>query len=186
MARMQEKRKERRLRVAIPIKLVYRGQEIAAHTGNISRLGAYVELDREVPVGSELSVRLELPAYTKNASLTGEVSCTASVFRSHFLRQEGALRWHGIGIFFTDFAQPQDHERLSRYVEHLIALEEKEISRGLKVWRKKRKEVQKKHQEKEEAKGRPTPQPQVTELLNTILARLDEVLGILRSGQGRD
>ena len=130
---MSEKRKEHRLRANMPITIVW-GKEKAlrGRTENISRLGSFVELDKQIPAGQIVGIILELPAYTQDISLTGRVTCSGTVFRSIPLREIDGVPVYGLGIFFTDFANSSDKDKISAYVDHLLAAEEQGIKDGLK------------------------------------------------------
>jgi len=137
---MTEKRKEHRLRASVPIKLILGlDEEIVGRTDNISRLGTYVEIAKEVLSGTVVRMVLELPAYSHDSDLIGEVSCTGTVFRCSAPREIEGRQVYGLGIFFTDFRQPSDRNKLSSFVEYLIDKEEQEIKDGLK--RRKEKEA---------------------------------------------
>jgi hypothetical protein len=181
MAKMLEKRKERRIRISLPIKIVYKERiEILSKTENISRLGAYLEIDREISAGSQLEVTIVLPAYTADSSLCGQVICRASVFRSSPVRESDEKKIYGIGIFFTEFSQEAHREKLSRYIDHLISQEEREIKRGLKHWRQKRQGARMARG----SAGRQGPhkdraQDTITDLLNRVL----EIYNLLKAGK---
>ena len=134
---MNEKRKEHRFKAALPVRIIYSGQEIISSTDNLSRLGTYAEVNREIPTGENLEVTLVLPAYTRDLSLTGEIKCKGNVFRSVLLRSSPAGRYYGVGIFFTVFNEPKHREKLSRYIDYLTEKEEVEIKEGLKKRREK-------------------------------------------------
>jgi hypothetical protein len=173
---MNEKRKEHRLKANIPVKLSFgNNDELVARTENISRLGTYVELPREVPAGKNIVITLELPAYTQDASLIGDVSCSGTVFRSNRVRLiDGSERW-GTGIFFTDFQSLSDRQKVSFYVDHLIAKEEEEIKEGLK--RRKAKETAHLSARQIEGAGRKQEafQKEALGLLHDISSRLDAI-----------
>lgn len=143
MARMVEKRRERRIRVNLPIKIVYHEKiEIAARTENISRLGAYVEVDRAIPEAADLDITLTIPAYTKDSALTGSMRCKGNIFRSHVVVESEGKKTYGLGIFFTNFLEESDRNKLSRYIDFLIVQEERQIQKGLRRWRQKRDDTQ--------------------------------------------
>jgi len=145
---MGENRKEHRFKAVLPIRIIYAGNEISGCTDNLSRLGTYAEIDREIPTGENVDVILVLPAYSQNSFLTEEVKCKGNIFRSVFLRQTPTNKYYGVGIFFVDFSGQEHREKLSDFVEHLILKEEQEIKGGLKR-RKEKDQAQKlvKHSE---------------------------------------
>ena len=179
---MSEKRKEHRLRANMPIQIVYgSGMELRGRTENISRLGTYVELPQDIPAGQSVSLVLELPAYTRDASLTGEVRCGGTVFRTNPLRSAEGQQWYGVGIFFTDFPDPRDKEKVSTFVDHLIVEEEQEIKEGLK----RRKEKESAHfasaEKKDLAERRDEFQKEALDLLKQISTRLEALARELRA-----
>jgi hypothetical protein len=178
---MSEKRKEHRLRANMPIKLAWEKEKgLLGTTGNISRLGTYVELDRQIPSGQAVELILELPAYTHDISLIGDVSCSGTVFRSSPLRQSENEQRFGLGIFFTDFASPRDKDKISAYVDHLIRMEEQDIKEGLRR-RKDREESHEGGRRKEgSARRQEDFQNEALALLKQISSRLDALARSLK------
>jgi hypothetical protein len=176
-----EKRKERRIKVNLPVRIVYqKNQEIITKTENVSRLGAYVEIDRKISVGSDVDIRLDIPVYTKNSSLCGEVKCQGNIFRCDLVREGESKKYYGIGIFFTNFPKEIDREKLSRYIDFLILKEDKEIKESIKHWRDKR-DMAKKSRQTQEIKLEEDFQKETAALLKQILARLEEISRLLQS-----
>ncbi len=134
-----EKRRERRLKVRLPVRITYpQGGTIFTHTENISRLGTYVEIDREIPLGVHLDMVIDIPAYTSALSLTGELRCWGDVFRCNLIGEIDSNKIYGVGIFFTDFFSPQDRDKLSKYIDFLILKEQEDIKQAIQRWRGKR------------------------------------------------
>lgn len=180
MARVIEQRKERRIKVDLPVTIIYRNSEVNGKAENISRLGAYVKIGRHIPAGSDLDITLKIPVYAGDASLSGEVKSKASVFRSGLAGEIGPQKYYGIGIFFTKFLQQADRDRLSRYIDFLILQESKGIHEGLKRWKEKR-EISKKSMEKQRIKIKDDNyQAQTLELLKQALARLEEIYRLIK------
>ena len=135
-----ERRRERRLRVRIPIRISYPDNPpIYGQTENISRLGTYVEIEQEVFLGAKADVILDLPAYTNDSSLTGDVRCSADVFRCSLIKEVDLKKLYGLGIFFTDFFEQEDRNKLSKYIDFLILKEQENIKQAMQRWREKRK-----------------------------------------------
>ena len=163
---MSENRKEHRFKVVLPIRITYGGNEIISRTENLSRLGTYTEINREIPTGENVDVTLvlpaygfgygkpnhcspthglgymesqtiALPAYTQDLSPTEEVKCQGNVFRSALLRQSATNKYYGVGIFFMVFTEDKHREKLSDFIEYLAVKEEQEIKVGLKRRREK-------------------------------------------------
>jgi len=176
-----EKRKERRIKVKLLIKIVcQKNIEIQGQTQNISRLGAYVETGRKIPVGSDVNITLEIPAYTKNLSLSGEVKCQSNIFRCDLIREIEANKYYGVGIFFTNFLQAIDREKLSRYIDFLILREDENIKEGMKRWRDKREVTKKSRQAQKTELSQENFQKTATTLLKQILTRLEEISRLLQ------
>jgi len=176
-----ERRKERRLRANLPIKLISGGEEFLTRTENISALGAYMEAEHTIPVGADVDLILEIPLYSKDTSLSGEVRCKGSVFRSSVIREFQTGKFYGIGVFFTTFLRDEDKKKLFSYVDYLIQSEEQDIKEGLKKWKFKREahkavrvtEQMQVHQEEFQSK--------TVEALNKILQKLDDIAYQLQS-----
>ncbi len=176
-----EKRKERRIRVSLPIKIVYqRGEVLMAETENISRLGAYVEIEKKIPLGADIDIALQIPPYTKDPSLCGEVKCQGNIFRSSLAREIAAKKYYGIGIFFTRFAQEAEREKLSKYIDFLILNEDKVVKEGIRQWRDKRKAAKDTRKLERASLNQKDYQKETLALLNQILTRLEEISRLLQ------
>ena len=173
---VREKRKERRIKANLPVKMLYNDNiEVISRTENISLLGTYVEIDREIPVGTGLKVILDIPKYTPDLSESAEVSCKANVFRCNLAREIGSKKYYGVGIFFTDFLNEVDRDKLSKYIDFLVLNEDKNIREGLKQWKEKRNITRKTKQAKETQIKQEEFQTEALELLKQILVRLEEI-----------
>lgn len=173
-----ERRKEHRLRANLPIKIVCQDNaEIIGRTENISRLGTYVEIDRQIPVGERVDLTIEIPVYGQDISFSGQVDCKGSVFRSGLAKQFQKDRLYGTGIFFTFFNSKEAKEKLSRYMDFLASKEEQDIKEGLR--RRKEKEKLKGYEEK--IVHQQGPQQESLNLLKEIVSRLEEIRRLLTS-----
>lgn len=169
-----EKRKERRIKVNLPIRITHQDNlEVVGKTENISRLGSYVELDKEVPVGSDIDVTLEIPQYCPDLSLTGTVQCRGNIFRCNVTKETESQKYYGIGIFFTDFLKSSDRDKLSKYIDFLILNEDKSIREGIKRWQIKRDKAKITKQAREKKIGQKEFQTEALSLLKQILSRLE-------------
>jgi len=177
-----EKRKERRIKVNLPIRIVYQKNiEFRGLTENISRLGTYVKIDKKIPVGSEAEITLEIPPYVKNSSAYGDVKCQGNIFRSDLIEEVESKKYYGIGIFFTSFSKEADRKKLSDYVDFLILNEDKTVREGIKQWRDKR-EIKRKARKIQKRPLSPEDyQKETLALLRHILTRLEEISRQLES-----
>lgn len=164
-----EKRKEHRIKARLPIKISFPGQEIKGRTSNLSRLGAYVEINKEVPPGTALDITLTIPNYARDLSLSGEVKCTGSVFRCGLESEENSRKYYGIGIFFTGFVSTEDRDKLSRYIDFLILEEEKGIKKGVREWEQKRARA-----------GQDKYDAEILKLLRETHRKLDEIKALIK------
>jgi len=134
-----ERRRARRLKVNLPIRIDYPGSpKIYSQTENISILGTYVRADHQIPLGTKLSITIEIPPYTDDLSLTGNVMCRGDVFRCDFVKEMDLKRFYGLGIFFVDFSDEKDKDKLSKYIDFLMLKEKEDIKKALRLWRKRR------------------------------------------------
>ena len=113
-------------------------QQIYTQTENINILGTYVETEQKIPLGTKVDITIEIPVYTNDSSLTGNVRCRGDIFRCNLAKETGKERFYGLGIFFTDFSDEEDRNKLTKYIDFLILKEKEEIKKALKIWRKKR------------------------------------------------
>ena len=176
-----EKRKERRIKVSLPIKILFQNKEIAGKTNNLSRLGAYIEIGEEIPLGTALDITLAIPAYSRDLSLSGEIRCKGSIFRCSLVREENSRKYYGTGIFFTEFTTPADRDKLSRYIGFLILMEEKGVKEGVREWKQKREQVKAKKHPKDSKAEHDKQCAEILSLLKEALARLDEISDLLKS-----
>ncbi len=174
-----EKRKERRIKIALPIKVIYQGNESSGFTANISRLGTYAEIEKELPIGVDVGVALEIPAYLKDAPVGGKIRCEGNIFRTHFIQEVKNKKYYGLGIFFTSFNEEADRQRLSRYIDYLSTQEEKEIKEGAKHWREKR-EMKKADRSSSGSRDAEFGNSDIAALLRQIVSQLEEIRSLLK------
>ncbi len=140
--RVIERRRERRIKVRLPITISHpNSRKINAHTENISLLGTYVEIEQEIPLGAKLDITIEIPVYTGDSSLAGNVRCAGDVFRCTLAREVESRKLYGHGIFFTGFSTEGDRNKLSKYIDFLIKKEQEDIKQAMKRWRKRRRKA---------------------------------------------
>jgi hypothetical protein len=177
---MSENRKEHRFKAVLPISVTCAGSLIKSNTSNLSRLGTYTEIDRWVPPGENVEVALELPAYTDDSSLTGQVKCTGSIFRSVPLERGSSGQNYGVGIFFTGFSSHQHQEKLSRFIDYLAVKEEQEIKSGLKKMKEKEETAKIIRHPEELSVQEELFRKEALNLLHKISSQLDQISRLLQ------
>jgi hypothetical protein len=136
MVAIIEKRGEKRIKIDLPIRISYRdNQEVSGKTENISRLGTYCEIDKEIPVGTDINIALEIPIYSEDIASSGKLRCKGRIFRCNLIRESDL---YGIGIFFVIFPKRDDFDKLSRYIDFLILKQDTNINQAITQWKDKR------------------------------------------------
>ena len=155
MAEEQDNRRRgRRVTVSLPITLDVPAGSFQGTTHNISLLGALVELDKELPLGT---------AVTSRATLPNGISVEAKglVVRSEPLPSSGRF---GIGVFFNSFSEGTEAP-LGRWIDQILEQQFKEAERYFAERERLRQEkLEKKRKEKElhkkrRKRGRPRKHP---------------------------
>ena len=163
-----EKRRERRLSVDLGVTIIYQDSQIPGRVTNLSRLGAYAQIDREIPPGKDVDLALKLDDCAgSNPSLSGTIKCKARIFRCSQIEGAGPRQYYGLGLFFTHFLSEADKEELSHYLDFVKQKEAEAIQRGIKRWKKKKKINQNKKQ--------PDNHTDTAKLLEQVLKRLKEI-----------
>lgn len=172
-----EKRKEKRIRVNLPIKILCEDNLLVlGRTENLSRLGCYVIADKEIPAGKNIEISLEFPVYTQDLNLTGKLQCKGSVFRCGLLQETESQKYYGIGIFFTDFTGLTDREKLSKYIDYLLCEEGKGINKAAALRRREKKHISEATvQTLQVMTSQEEFQAEALKLLKQILSLLEEV-----------
>lgn len=120
MPRTDESRRGRRVRVILPARLVCGAETLSSQTENISLLGTYVEVGKEIPAGTPATVTLDLPPSNGG----GSVQCQGIVVRCESLRP-GVF---GLGIFFNQFLGDGE-TRLDQLIDELLKKQNEEARR---------------------------------------------------------
>lgn len=179
-----EKRKERRIKVELPIRLIWgKDRQLEARTQNISRLGTYIRAEDKITPGTDVEIALEIPASADNPALGGRLLCKGNIFRVNLLGNAEGKNLYGIGIFFTGFPDVKNKEKLSRYIDFLILAEDRSIKIGAKKWRDKREAAKMTRAARQPETAKPAAEQDTAALLKEILARLDEISRLLKSGR---
>ncbi len=123
MAQRTERRRRRRIDVALPIKIEYNKEKISARIKNISLLGVYLESDKEIPVGTALNIWVDVP---KTQAIPGrQINCRGVVFRCQSLAGLEPKARYGVGIFFRSFLEGAE-EALGGYIDNVLWQEKME------------------------------------------------------------
>jgi hypothetical protein len=70
---MEERRKEPRYQIWLPVRLEVAGTSLVGHMHDLSRCAAFVEVEGSWPVGTELTVTAVLVAAASTVDLPGRV-----------------------------------------------------------------------------------------------------------------
>lgn len=128
MARIKERRRRRRIEVALPITIKYDNKEMSSHTKNISILGAYLEAEHQIPTGAVLNIKIRIPGTAKaKTEKAREIKCLGIAFRSQAVGIFESKKCYGIAIFFRSFSEGGE-QKLSKYIDYIL-LKEKKISK---------------------------------------------------------
>ncbi|MFH1858495.1 MAG: PilZ domain-containing protein [Candidatus Omnitrophota bacterium] len=150
MARTDESRRGRRVRVEIPVLLVCGNEQFSTHTENASLLGTYISVGKQLPIGAEVRLTLDL----SQTSYGGQVQCQGVLVRCEAL-PSGLF---GLGVFFNQF-QGDGEARLDAMIEDLLIKQNEEAQRYFEERERLRKERMKKklaeRRRKRRKRGRP-------------------------------
>ncbi len=114
---IRERRRSLRVEESLPFTIGQRGYEIEARTVNIGYHGAMCELDRDIPMMTQLSIALTLPA----AGPSGRPRRVSA--KGVIVRKErdgipgGKVR---VAIFFSDI-QPKDEAALREFIDRRLS-----------------------------------------------------------------
>jgi len=122
MALKKERRRRQRIDIGLPIEICYNNNRISAETANISILGTYLQSNKEIPIGTALTVTLKIPGLRKaKPANSRQIGCTGVVFRCQDTIPSGTC---GIGIFFRAFSKGSE-KILSGYIDRILSQEKK-------------------------------------------------------------
>lgn len=106
-----ERRKGQRALAHIPVRIAHEDGDIVTATLNISRSGAYCQVNERVELMTKLKVQILLPA-RKNQKRSKTIHCQGVVVRVEPAAQNGRF---DVAIFFNEIAQ-RDVESINDYV----------------------------------------------------------------------
>lgn len=116
MARAKEKRRRKRIDVALALTIEYNEEKIRAATKNLSLLGVYIEINRRLPTGAKLNIKLTI----RNK----QISCEGVAFRSSPVISLQDNQLYGTGIFFRSFSRGSERT-LADYIDYVLLREKK-------------------------------------------------------------
>jgi hypothetical protein len=142
-----ERRRQKRVKVQLPVRLDFNNAEGLAATKNISLLGACLNINREILPGTRVALSLEIPKYVEDQSLIGEIKGEGAVVRCEPEEKEGRPDNYELGVFFSSFMPPGE-DKLLHYLDHVAEEEEKQIRAWVEQYRahikQRKKEIAKK------------------------------------------
>ena len=150
MPKTDEARRGRRVRAILPAQLVCGTEQYSTQTENVSLLGTYVQLEREIPSGTQAKLILDLSGTSEG----GQVQCEGVVVRCENLRPD----LFGLGIFFNQFLEDGE-AKLDRLIDLLLKKQNEEAQRYFEERDRLRKERMRKKlaekRRKRRKRGRP-------------------------------
>ncbi len=136
MPRIKERRRRKRVDVALAIKIEYNNKKVFAKTKNISVLGTFIETDKKIPTGVSLNIGIRIPQTGfKKSGASRQINCAGVAFRRQPVFPEEIKKQYGIGIFFRSFFA-EGEKKLSKYIDYIL-LQEQELG---KIYIRKRKQ----------------------------------------------
>ena len=116
MARSKEKRRRKRIDVALALTIGYNEEKIRAVTKNLSLLGTYIEINRRLPADAKLNIELTI----RNK----QINCEGVAFRSSPVISLQDNQLYGTGIFFRSFSRGSERT-LANYIDYVLLREKK-------------------------------------------------------------
>jgi c-di-GMP-binding flagellar brake protein YcgR len=116
MKKFIERRRYPRIEKKLPIKLLTDEYEVSTETKNLSCIGAYCTVDRDIPVLTKLSIMLILPKNSKDKYT--KVHCRGVVVRKEVINPTK----FNIAIFFNDIT-PKEKNKILKYInKHVLKI----------------------------------------------------------------
>ena len=106
-----ERRKGQRALAHIPVRIAQEDGDIVTETLNISRSGAYCQVNKRVELMTKLKIQILLPS-RKNQKRSKTIHCQGVVVRVEPAAHNGCF---DVAIFFNEIAQ-RDAESINDYV----------------------------------------------------------------------
>ena len=109
---MCEKRKDQRIEKNIPVKICQETGDIVTETSNISRSGAYCQINRYIEPMTKMNIHLLLPVRRNGKNEAKKFTCEGVVVRSEQTTKEKCFN---VAIFFSSISQ-RNLKIISEYV----------------------------------------------------------------------
>ena len=152
MVKRDESRRGRRVAITLPVLVVCGNEQFSTQTENVSLLGTYVRVAKEVPVGTPATTTLDLPA--EGVGRGERVQCQGVIVRCENL-SPGLF---GLGVFFNQFLG-EGEAKLGTLIDALLEKQTEEAERYFKERERLRKERMKKKLEEKRKKRRKRGRP---------------------------
>ena len=110
----EERRRYPRIQKNIPLKIQKDNFDFVGQTQDISCIGAYCTVNKNIPLFSVISIVLLLPLKKNNKSNVCSVHCKGVIVRNELNPQNN--KEYQIAIYFNDLRQ-SDKVKLSKYVQ---------------------------------------------------------------------
>lgn len=149
MAKRDESRRGRRVATTLPVTLICGNEQFSTQTENVSLLGTYLRVDKEVPVGTPATTTLDLPVGAGE-----KVQCQGIIVRCEAL----GPGLFGLGVFFNEFLGDGE-AKLSTLIDRILQKELEEAERYFKERERLRKERMKKKLKEKRKKRRKRGRP---------------------------
>lgn len=107
-----ERRKHLRISEELPFQIGHQGYEIKAKTINISEAGALCNIDKDIPILTQLSVALSLPSHN-SSSKSRIIKAKGVIVRK---QKDLAIGKITIAIYFSDMSV-KDHQALDEFIQ---------------------------------------------------------------------
>ena len=112
----QDRRQHPRLDGNIPLKICCGDFDLVTETQNLSRTGAYCQVDKFIEPMSRLKVCLLLPFKRNNRTVTKKINCSGIIVRTESVPGKD---FFNTAIFFNDI-QTRDADTIAEFVDVML------------------------------------------------------------------
>ncbi len=113
-----EKRKDQRIEKNVPIKICQEEGDVVTETANISRSGAYCQVNKYIEPMTKMKVHLLLPIRKNGKNAAKKITCEGVIVRSEPASKD---QCYNIAIFFSNISQ-RNLEAISDYVNVYLGI----------------------------------------------------------------